>query len=140
VGLSGAVTARSTPYTDWVAAWVEQLCAIASIRSRVNASVRQLFESATPELSERSAFLAAVTDWLRKHPALVDQWYGYSMDKRGSPSPYLEVDPTGVPLEVGFYDKNLGRLDVSHHVDAAEACADFIYREASWVLRRERVR
>jgi hypothetical protein len=44
-----------------------------------------------------------------------------------------------VPLEVGFYDPDLGRLDVRRHVDATEACADFIYREASWVLRRERV-
>jgi hypothetical protein len=134
------VTARSTPYTGWVAAWVEQLCAIASIWKRVDASIMQLFEAAAPDLSERSEFLAAVTEWLRKHPGLVEQWYGYSLDKRGSPSPYLEADRTGVPLEVGFYDTTLGRLDVTHHVDTTEACADFIYREASWVLRRERVR
>jgi len=63
---------------------------------------------------------------------LVDQWRGCSLDKRTAPSPYFGRD--GVPLEVGFYDPTLGVLEVSLHADAIEACVDFIYREAAWVL------
>jgi hypothetical protein len=37
-------------------------------------------------------------------------------------------------LEVGFFDEV--RRDVIKQRDAASACADFVFREASWVLLR----
>ena len=41
---------------------------------------------------------------LADRPDLVDQWQGYSWDKRWSPSPYLEG------LEVGHYDAGKRRI------------------------------
>ena len=73
--------------------------------------------------------------WLQQHPELIDQWRGYSVDKRTGSGPYFGRD--AAPLEVGFYSPDLGAVDIRQHADAGEACADFIYREASWVLRRE---
>ena len=43
--------------------------------------------------------------------------------------------------EVGFFEVLDGRgprQDVRRHEDAAEACADVIYREAAWVLEGRR--
>lgn len=117
--------------------WVEPLCAIAGTWRSSGHSIRQQFEAASPHLADRAEFRAAVTGWLRQHPGLIDQWRGYSEDKRTSPSPYFGRD--SVPLEVGFYTPDLGALDVRHHTDSIEACADFIYREAAWVLRSERI-
>jgi hypothetical protein len=70
----------------------------------------------------------AVEQRLRRDAGLVEAWQGYSWDKRTSPSPYLDG------VEVGFYDG--GRRDVATHRDEASACADFLFREASWVLNR----
>jgi hypothetical protein len=116
--------------------WVEPLCAIAATWRSSGKSIGALFEAAQPPLEDRASFLALVTDWLQQHPGLVDQWRVYSLDKRTTPAPYFSRG--GKPLEVGFYDPDLGALEVSQHTDAIEACADFLYREAAWVLRRDR--
>jgi len=94
-------------------------------------SLLQLFEEAEPDLSVPVAFRNAAIVRLNADPALLDAWQTYSWDKRSSPSPYLEG------LEVGHYDG--GRRDRYVHPDAASACADFIFREASWILSEERV-
>lgn len=60
-------------------------------------------------------------------------WQAYSDDQRGTPSSYLRG------LEVGFADieeRKLVRRAVVRHRDQAAACADFIRREAAWVLDR----
>ena len=59
------------------------------------------------------------------------------MDKRTNPGPYLRVPARAdvhATYEVGYYDSNRGYLDVVHDGDAARACADFRYREATSVL------
>jgi hypothetical protein len=129
-----------------VSVWVERTCTVASLRNSGDLSIRKLFESADPVLSSRHEFLRAATDWFGAHPAEVEHWLDYSADKRSSPSPYLrpvprQPDQADEPYgyEVGFFDKMLGHLDVIHHVDAAEAAADFLYREATWVLQRRQV-
>jgi hypothetical protein len=84
-------------------------------------------------------FLLAVTGWLQQHPELVDQWRRYSADKRTSSGPYLGRTGQSVPLEVGYYSQDVGPLDVRHHSDVIDGCADFIYRETLWVLLEERI-
>jgi hypothetical protein len=89
-------------------------------------TIRRLFEEARPDLSDRRVFEALLTARLAGDPDLIEAWQGYSWDKRSSPSPYLDG------LEVGFFDHD--RRDVVRHSDRAMACADFVFREASWVL------
>jgi hypothetical protein len=79
-----------------------------------------------------------VEETLRHHPELVRAWRNYSGDQRGSPSPYFGRRDDALDLEVGFYES--GYHDVEQHTDETQACADFIYREAAWVLERRRAR
>ncbi len=95
------------------------------------ATIRGLFGAASPELSDKPTFERVVTERLRKDQELINAWQMYSEDKRSSPSPYRDG------LEVGFLDREL--FDVTEHVDSASACADFLYREACWVLLHARV-
>ena len=94
-------------------------------------TVRGLFSEADPDLSDQSSFVRLVRAHLERDPELVRAWQSYSWDKRGSPSPYLDEG------QVGFFDGE--RRDVAEYDDPAAACADFLFREATWVLRRERV-
>jgi hypothetical protein len=73
-----------------------------------------------------------VREVLEREPQLVDAWHNYSYDKRSTPSLYLDG------TEVGFYDTEPGRSDVNTYDDALAACAEFICREAAWVLHRTR--
>jgi hypothetical protein len=111
--------------------WVESLCSIASRWKQPGTTILGLFREAAPDLSEPPSFDRLVKARLGHATMLVDAWQNYSWDKRTTPSPYLDG------LEVGFYDA--GRHDVVEHRDRVDACADFIHREANWVLRRERV-
>ena len=94
-------------------------------------SIRDHFRAAAPDLDDTESLRSAIRDALATDPRLLPAWQTYSYDKRSTPSPYLDVQ------EVGFYDD--GRQDVVHHDDPVDACADFICREAAWVLRRDRV-
>jgi hypothetical protein len=103
-----------------------------------NRSILELFREAAPPLDDREQFLASVLAFLRDRPELAEQWLLYSLDKRTSPSPYMSTrgGEAATIWEVGFYDA--GDRDVAQHPDGVTACADFLYREAMWVLRRER--
>jgi hypothetical protein len=111
-------------------AWVDAVAAIARRRSEPGATILGLFEDAAPDLSDRRTFEKFVADRLKDDPELLDAWQAYSWDKRTSPSPYLDG------LEVGLYDR--GRRDATEHRDTPLACADFVFREASWVLLQQR--
>lgn len=76
-----------------------------------------------------------VLEHLRRHPMLVAHWDRYLGDRRSSPSPAFSQDRTYV------FDPSTRPMesDVVHHVDAASACADYVVREAFWVLARQRV-
>ena len=90
-------------------------------------SIQTQFEAAAPDLDDVDALRQAVHEALLDHPELVDAWQTYSYDKRSSPSPYLDGS------EVGFYDQ--GRENIIRYDDLSAACADFICREAAWVVR-----
>jgi len=109
---------------------VSGLVSIAQTWRAGDHSIRELFQVAAPELDDADSLRAAVREALTADGALLAAWQTYSYDKRSSPSPYLDGG------EVGFYDG--GRHDVVTYVDPLDACADFICREAAWVVRRER--
>jgi|SRR5262245_24533132 len=111
--------------------WVEAICGLALVFRTGEKSIQQLFEPALIHLDDRDVFLAAVSKRLREQPRLIDAWQEYSWAKRTGRGPYFEQ----TSLEVGFYDKSSGHQDVHLHAHAVDACADFILREATWVLR-----
>lgn len=115
--------------------WVEQVCTIALRWRHEHSSISDLFAPATAHLDDRAAFIAAITPWIEAHPDVIEAWQGYSEDKRSSPSPYFGRQHD---LVVGFYDGSFN--DEVYHTGAVAACVDFIYREASWVLRGRRER
>jgi len=112
--------------------WVEPLCQIALNWKKGDRSIVQHFGNASPDLSDKR-FPALVRAYLSHHPALINAWQGYSEDKRTSPSPYLDG------RTVGFFEVLDGKVrhrDVRRYRDRASACADFIFREALWVLAK----
>lgn len=90
------------------------------------------FEEIAPNLDDLDALRGAVLEVLERDPLLADAWQTYSYDKRSSPSPYLDG------TQVGFFDTDTGRSDVRTYDDPLAACAEFICREAAWVLRGTR--
>jgi hypothetical protein len=110
--------------------WVEMTCALPLVYRTGEKSIRQHFEPVAAHLDDRSAFLAAVGAWLRRHPDLIDAWHQYCEDKRTT-GLYFSAKS----LEVGVYEVATGHSEISAHDDPVDACADFIYREAISVLR-----
>jgi hypothetical protein len=116
--------------------WVEGICGLVLVFRTGDKSIRQLFEPACPHLDDRDTFLAVVSERLRQQPGLIDAWVGYCDDKRTDRGPYLRQNLE----EVGFFDQSVREIAGRHqvvrlHSDPVAACADFIYREAVWVLR-----
>ena len=121
--------------------WVEATCGLPLVFRTGESSIRQLFQPALANLDDRATFLAAVSAWLREQPDLIKAWEAYCEDKRTGRGPYFVLNS----LAVGFYDSSseaaAGRYeDERLHTDAAKACADFIYREAAWVVRGVRTK
>ena len=115
--------------------WLEPLCQIASEYRAGDASIRELFQRAAPDV-EDPRFVEMVAARLRSEPGLVTLWQQYSHDKRGTPSPYLEG------MEVGFVEVADGQVQtrgIARFDAAVEACSVFIWREAVWVLQRREV-
>lgn len=109
------------------------------MRRTSNASIKQLFAEAAPDLSNRRAFLTAVTQWLQQHPELVDDWDLYCVNQRSSAAPYFSPGDDRTSPVVGFYSTDHGHQDLTHHSSAAEACADYLHRESCWVLLRQQM-
>ena len=121
--------------------WVEPLCRIAEDYKRAIArlcdpdasgaeprSILQQFVEAAPDLSDEDRARFVVQEYLAERPDLIEAWQTYSYDKRTTPSPYLDG------MEVGYFEGH--RRDVVVYEDRSQACADFICREAKWVLER----
>jgi hypothetical protein len=120
--------------------WVKQLCELPLSYRHGHHTIVALLAPAAAHLEDRSGFLAAVTAWMQAHRYLIKEWWHYSEDKRSS-GPYFS-DHVGArydPLVVGFLQADGSRCDETHHTDDVAACADFIYREASWVVHQQRV-
>jgi hypothetical protein len=68
-------------------AWVDTLVAIPLRFHDSERSIRELFVSARPDLSDRNRFVTTVAERLRAEPTLIDAWQQFSYDNRGTPSP-----------------------------------------------------
>jgi len=115
--------------------WVEDVCRIPEGFNERLLTRRSLFSVAVDHLGDRVEFVAVVANQLERTPHLVDAWRWYSLDRRGSGGPYFGTEAN--PLEVGRYRADDGASEAVQHLSAADACADFIYREAVWVIRRD---
>ena len=130
--------------------WVDRLCRVPLTFRAGQMSLLEVFREPGAPLSDRAQFLRTVESWLREHPEFVEVCQRYSEDKRTGRGPYFGTGRAA--LEVGFlrtdvtyvgpFEAIANRVecvDVRLHGDPIEACADFIYREADWVLTRPRV-
>jgi hypothetical protein len=126
---------KSSNVNEDVPGWLEPLCRIPlEFRSGPH-SILHLFELAKPDLTD-ARFASLVRARLGRDPELIKAWQDYSYDKRTDSGPYMEEG------RVGFFDIFEGqgrRSDVRNHKHLAEACVDFIYREAAWVIEDRRV-
>ena len=112
--------------------WVEPLCRIAQQWRTSGLSIREHFEAVQPNLGDGTRAVGMIRQQLSQAPDLIEAWQQYSWDKRTTPGHYLDG------LEVGFFTTDGLREDVQLHDEPADACADFVYREAVWVLDRHR--
>jgi len=108
--------------------WVESLCRLPSRFQAGGVSIRELVELCAADLTGRHNATNLIRRRLAEEPQLVEDWQTYSYDKRSSPSPYLDG------REVGYFDGT--RREVVNYDERLDACADFIVREARWVLGR----
>ncbi len=99
---------------DSHAIWVDATCTIAESWRTSGLSIREHFQRAAPDLGDEADFVAVVSRHLRSQPELTQAWQGYVDDKRGTPSPYLDLLST----EVGWMNTEGQREDVSRYDDS----------------------
>jgi hypothetical protein len=130
--LSGFVAARWGARRRRSPSWLEPVCQICRTWKLDGGTVRGAFEAAAPDLSDRDRFESLVAARLRHDAELIADWQIYSGDKRTSRGPFL------AGLTVGSLDRDpevgLSVTDRRIHGTEAEACADFLLREAEQVL------
>ena len=88
-----------------------------------------LLQGASPDPADPQRLIELVSGYLDRRRKLLKTWQTYPYDKRSSSSPYLDG------TEVGFFSDecpNVRRDEIS-----LNACLDFIYREANWILERQ---
>lgn len=107
---------------------IDLLLSIPNRFSTSGRTLRDLFAEAATAPVDVESIRRLAQERIAADGTIIDAWQQYSYDKRSSPSPYLDG------REVGFYDG--GRRHVTQHPNAAAACADFVAREAAWVIER----
>jgi len=93
---------------------------------RGDVSVVALVEESGYDNTNTSSLRQAIEQQLRARPALIEDWLGYSADKRTSRGWYFQDDP--VPI-VAYFESGVGRSREQRFTDRAQACAEFIMRE-----------
>jgi hypothetical protein len=119
------------PYNQLVVAksqtttMIERVCAMpVEFHARGDISWTDLLQASGYLQSPETLTTDAVEAHLRKHPALIDAWTLYSLDKRYSPAWYL-IEIHDSLLELGYYPDG-PRLCFT---DRFKACAEFIVRD-----------
>lgn len=115
--------------------WLEALCQIALKWATGGLSIRDQLQRASPDIRDPS-FTSLVRTRLAHDPDLIAAWQLYSYDKRTSASPWLDGTAVGF---FEFVEHRAINSDIRHHANPVDACADFIGREASWVLEGRRL-
>ena len=104
---------------------VERVCCLPiGYRNGAKSPLRLVRDSGYSE-NPAALTIGAVEDVLRRRPELVDEWLGWSADKRASSGWYfLEA---GTQFVVGYYPRGEKRL----YADRIAACADFVIHEVA---------
>jgi hypothetical protein len=104
---------------------VARVCEIpVEFKARGDVSLIQLVRESGFEAKHVNLTVAALCEYLRDKPALIDAWFGYSEDKRASSGWYIRQRPNG-QFEVAFFPKGESLITA----DRALACAEFVLRE-----------
>jgi len=69
-----------------------------------------------------------VKEALEQHPQYVDQWLGWSEDKRAGSGWYF-IQDNNQKYVVGFLDPDKGTTEKMEYSDKKSACASFIKQE-----------
>lgn len=102
---------------------VERLCRIPAEFSGGNKSPVQLVAESGLAQRESALSVEAVSTYLSRYPALVEQWLRWSEDKRASPGWYFMRESN--KFVVGYYPNG----ETLSFAEALPACAEFIIRE-----------
>jgi hypothetical protein len=76
-------------------------------------------------------------DYLKQHKTLIDNWGLWSMDKRTKSGLYLKLDKISTIGELNENGQLIFNKDFESEVDA---CAEYIYREVSSILKIEKIK
>jgi hypothetical protein len=101
---------------------VERLCELPMRWYEEGASWQALIEQLQTPLIVHPVTVAGISEHLRAHPALVQQWLNWSGDQRSSSAWYF--DEENGKYMVGFYPGG----PVEYYADAVVACAAFIVK------------
>jgi len=116
------------------ALWVEQTSRICEVWRDGEHSIRDCFQAAEPDLSDRQAFTDGVNLYLRASPELCDRWQDYVNGKRWTPSALLDLrEPT-----TAWMTSKGQRFCNRAFNSAVDACSHFLWMEANWVLQGTR--
>ena len=111
--------------------WFAQICSVPNEFSRSGLPLRDVVKaSGYSEL--RGQFAAReLAAFLRARPAIIEQWVGFSADKRTSDGWYLRP-----PCSIGRISPEPPPMHEVKHIDLAAACAAFIIAELDDILDR----
>ena len=102
---------------------IERLCSIPENFYGGNKSPVQLVAESGLAQCESALSLEAVSTYLSRHPALVEQWLRWSEDKRVSSGWYFMRESN--KFVVGYFPKG----ETLSFAEALPACAEFVIRE-----------
>ena len=104
---------------------VEKVCAIPSdFRRRGDVSVVYLLEESQYDAVRDAVTVDIIQHHLQSRPHLIDDWSGYSMDKRCSSGWYFNDHSA-----IGHFSSEHGHTQVQIFRKRARACAEFIKLE-----------
>ena len=110
---------------------VMSVCSIpADFQRRGNVSVIRLLEDSGYRAFRDAIGVAEIQQHLQTHPDLIDDWSGYSSDKRCS-SGWLFDDNRS---SIRHYSSGKGRSREQTFGERSRACAEFIKRELDSIL------
>ena len=119
----------STPRT--VQDVVTSVCSIpADFHRRGDVSVVRLLEKSGYDAMRDAITVSLVQQHLQAHPHLIDDWAGYSEDKRCSSGWFFDDRR----YTTGHYSSSAGRSREQIFSERSQACAEFIKHELDSIL------
>ena len=110
-----------------MAGFISKICSMANdFKTSGNKSMIQLLKESGYKDHEKHIARHEIQKFLEIHPALIDSWEGYSLDKRCSSGWYLVHENS--EWIVGYY-KSGGKENEQTFQSGFEACAVFILNE-----------